>query len=159
MPVYFRWSLMGQTSVSRPRVCGQLLPGNGLSRSKREDSIKQPHACGGSHVVPGATPLPRFLPVDTRPCSPSEGPSASSSWHLSWLPSVTSPCGYLPAAPLFWQQPVSDGLPTWQNPRKGHGRQWLRDLGKLGKVLQRGNLGGQRHSKAQGPSARGRVMF
>lgn len=128
MPVYFQWSLKGQT-------CLQTLGLRTAAPGKRAFSDQS-----RSMLVVDLTwcleqcPCPLWthglIPLLKAPLPPA--PTISPGCQVLLLPVDTS------------QQPVSDGLPMWQNPRKGRGRQWLRDLGRRGKVLQRGNLGGQR---------------
>jgi len=116
-----------------------------LSRSKREGSTEQLCARSRPHPVAGAAPLPSR--GHTAPFPPSCAPVP-----LCWPPRCISPgcrVSPLPADPSlltphgplrFWEQPGAHRFPAWQDPRKGRSRRSLRDFGKVGKVLQRGNL-------------------
>lgn len=144
MPVHFQWSLKGQT-CSRPRVCGQLLPGMALSRSKCEGAPSRSMLVVGLMWRLEQRPCP---PVDTRPHSPSEGPSASSSPPLSWLPCVTSPCGHLPAAPFYGSSPFQMGCQCGRTPGRAV---WAvaQGIGETRQSAAKREPGRQRHSKAQ----------
>lgn len=127
-----------------------------LSRSKHDESSKQVHAVVGLSRCLGRRPC---SPVDTLPRFPPLNAPLPAALSISPCcqchPSLQTP----PSCPHMAL--CSSGSSQFQmvanvaDPRKGRGRQQLRDLGKVGKVLQRGNLRGQRLSKAQGPGAFG----
>lgn len=88
-------------------------------------------------MVPGPA-----LPGHPAPLPSSECPSACQLL----APLLVAECHLSLQTPPNWSHmalcPFGTGQLQMgcQNPRKGHGRQWLRDLGEGGKVFQRWNL-------------------